>query len=152
MKVILLKSVPKVGKKDDIVTVPDGYAQNALLPKKLAVIATDQAVAALQRTQQNKITEKKIQHELLDKSIASLEELSSAAGKTLVYKTKKNEKGVLFSKVTELDISKALMEQYRISIDPALMKIDSGHIKQLGMYTITVKDGEYKAQFNISVE
>jgi len=146
MKVILLKSVPKVGKKDEIVTVPDGYAQNALLPKKLAIIATDQAIAALQRTQQNKITEKKIQHELLDKSIESL------AGKALAYKTKKNEKGSLFSKVTENDISKALMDQHRISIDPGLMTIREGHIKQIGTYTVEIKDGEYRSEFIISVE
>lgn len=146
MKVILLKSVPKVGKKDEVVTVPDGYAQNALLPKKLAIIATDQAIAKLQQTQQNKITEKKIQHELLDKGIESL------VGKTLLYKTRKNEKGHLFSKVTEQDISKALMDQHRISIDAKLMTIKTGSIKQTGVYTVDVKDGEYKAEFTISVE
>lgn len=146
MKVLLLKNVPKVGKKDEVVTVPDGYAHNALLPKKLAVIATEQAIATVHRTQQNKITEKKIQHELLDKGIASLE------GNTLVYKTKKNEKGSLFSKVTELDISKALFEQHRISIDYRLMTIKEGSIKQVGTYTVDIKDGEYKAEFVVSVE
>ncbi len=146
MKVILLKNIPKVGKKDDVVTVADGYAQNALLAKKLAVIATDQAVAQLQRTQQNKITEKKIQHELLDKAIQNLE------GQTLIYKTKKNEKGSLFSKVTELDISKALMDQHRISIDAKLMTIRGTDIRQVGSYIIDVKDGEYKSEFTVSVE
>ncbi len=146
MKVILLKSVPKLGKKDDVITVPDGYAQNALLPKKLAIIATDQAVAALKRTQENKITEKKIQHELLDKAIESL------AGQTLVYHTKKNEKGSLFSKVTEADISKALLDQHRISIDAKLMTIKEGHIKQIGTYSVAIKDGDYKSEFTVSVE
>lgn len=146
MKVLLLKNVPKVGKKDEVVTVPDGYALNALLPKKLAVIATEQAIAAVRRTQQNKITEKKIQHELLDKGIASLE------GKAFVYKTKKNEKGSLFSKVTELDISKALFDQHRISIDPHLMAIREGHPKQIGTYIVDIKDGEYQSEFTVSVE
>jgi large subunit ribosomal protein L9 len=146
MKVILLKSVPKLGKKDDIITVPDGYAQNALFPKKLAVVATDQAVAALKRTQDNSVTQKKIQHELLDKAIESLE------GKTLVYATRKNEKGSLFSKVTELDISKALMDQHRISIDSKLMTLKDGHIKQTGSYTVDIKDGEYQSEFTVRVE
>ncbi|MDB5188438.1 MAG: ribosomal protein [Candidatus Nomurabacteria bacterium] len=146
MKVILLKSVPKLGKKDEVITVPDGYAQNALLPKKLAIIATDQAVAALKRTQENKITEKKIQHELLDKAIESL------AGQTLVYHTKKNEKGSLFSKVTESDISKTLLDQHRISIDAKLMTIKEGHIKQIGTYTVDITDGDYKSEFIVSVE
>ena len=146
MKVILLKTVPKVGKTSDIVEVSEGYARNALFAKKLAIPATPQAVAALARTQQNKIAEKKIQHELLDKSIESLE------GKTLVYKTKKNEKGSLFSKVTELDISKALLDQHRISIDPKLMTLKDGHIKQTGSYVVQVKDGEYQSEFTVSVE
>ncbi len=145
MKVILLKTVPKVGKKDDIVTVPDGYAHNALFPKKLAIQATDQAIAALQRTQQNKITEKNIQHELLDKAIESLE------GKTLIYTAKKNDKGSLFSKITEQDISKALMSQHRIAIDAKLMTIGVS-IKQVGDYTVTVKDGEYTSSFVVSVQ
>ncbi len=145
MKIILLKNVPKLGKKDDIITVPDGYAQNALFPKKLAIVATDQAIAAVQRTQQNKITEKKIQHELLDKAIESL------TGRTLVYKAKVNEKGSLFSKISEHDISKALLDQHRISIDPSLLTIDGSPIKQIGDYTVTIKEGEYKASFTVSV-
>ncbi len=146
MKVILLKSVPKVGKTNDIVEVSEGYARNALFAKKLAIPATAQAVAALERTQQNKITEKKIQHELLDKSIQSLD------AQTLVYKTKKNEKGSLFSKVTELDISKALLDQHRISIDAKLMTLKDGHIKQTGSYVVQVKDGEYAAEFTVTVQ
>jgi large subunit ribosomal protein L9 len=146
MKVILLKLVPKLGKKDDIVTVPDGYAQNELFPKKLAVVATDQAVANLKRLQQHKIAEKNIQHELLDRAIESLE------GQTLVYAAKKNEKGSLFSKVTELDISKVLMNQHRISIDPKLMTLKDGQIKQVGEYTVEVKDGGYKSEFRVQIQ
>jgi large subunit ribosomal protein L9 len=146
MKVILLKSIPKLGKKDDIVEVSEGYARNALFGKKLAVPATEQAVAAVQRTRQNKITEKKIQHELLDKSIQSLD------GQTLVYIAKANEKGSLFSKISEVDISKVLMDQHRISIDPDLMTIEGAAIKQVGSYTVSVKDGDYKSSFTVQVQ
>jgi large subunit ribosomal protein L9 len=145
MKVILLQSVPKLGKKDDIITVPDGYAQNALFPKKLAIVATEQAIVAVQRKQQNTITEKKIQHELLDHAIESLE------GKSLLYKTKVSQKGSLFSKITPHDISKALFDQHRISIDARLMTIKGSPIKQTGTYAVSVSEGEYQTEFSVIV-
>jgi large subunit ribosomal protein L9 len=145
MKVILLKTVPKVGKTNDIVEVSEGYARNALFAKKLAVPATPQAIAEVQRKAQNKIAEKQVQNDLLERAIESLE------GRTLVYKARANEKGSLFSKVTELDISKVLLDQHRISIDPKLMSLDA-HIKQAGDYKVVVKDGEYKSEFTVSVQ
>ncbi len=145
MKVILLRSVPKVGKTNDIVEVSEGYARNALFAKKLAVPATPQAIAEVQRKAQNKITEKQVQHDLLERAIESLD------GRTLIYKARANEKGSLFSKITETDISKALLEQ-RISIDPKLMTIKDGPVKQTGTYTVTIKDEEYKSEFTVSVE
>jgi large subunit ribosomal protein L9 len=146
MKVILLKSVPKLGKTNDVVEVSEGYANNALFTKKLAVPATAQALAARDRTEQNKITEKKIQHELLDKAIDNLE------GKTLIYTAKANEKGSLFSKVTEQDVAKAMMDQYRLSIDAKLLTIKEGHIKQRGIYTVEVKEGNYISEFTVAVK
>ncbi len=145
MKVILLKSVPKVGKKDDIVTVADGYAQNVLLPKRMAVAATDAAILALKRNQQNRVTEKEIQHTLLDKALGEL------AGKTLIYKAKTNEKGSLFSKIDENDISKILFDQHHVSIDAKLLTIEHGPIKQTGTYTVLVQEGSYKNSFSITL-
>lgn len=146
MKVILLQSVPKVGKKDEIVSVADGYFQNVLLPKKQAIIATDQAVAALKRSQQNKVAQKEVQHHLLDKMIELIQT------KPFIYKAKKNEKGNLFSKVTEHDISNALKREYDIVLDPKLLAIEGVGIKQTGMYIVQVKDGEYIKTFTVTVE
>ncbi len=146
MKVILLKSVPKVGKTNDIVEVSEGYARNALFAKKLAIPATAQAIAEVQRKAQNKIAEKNVQHDLLERAIESLD------GRTLVYKVKANEKGSLFSKVTETDISKALLELQRISIDPSLLKIATGQIKQIGEYEVLITDEGYTSSFIVSVQ
>jgi large subunit ribosomal protein L9 len=145
MKVILLQSVPKVGKKDDIVNVADGYFQNVLSPKRLAVVATDHAIEALKRNQQNTITKKEIQHTLLDKAIDEL------VGKTLTYQVKTNEKGNLFSKIDERDISKVLFDQHRIDIDSKLLTIEGGPIKEVGTYTVIVKEGNYKNEFTLSL-
>ena len=144
MKVILLKSVPKLGKTDDVVDVGDGYARNALFPNKLAVPATASALEALRSRQHNKATQKEIQHNLLDRAIASLE------GKALVYKAKANDKGNLFSKIDVEDISDELLKQYRIAIDAKHMSIDMP-IKHTGTYTVTVADGSYKTSFALEV-
>jgi len=146
MKVILLKSIPKVGKKDDVVEVSTGYAENALFPKKLAIIATDAAVAGVKTRAQHKVAEKEIQHNLLDRAIGMLE------GKALIYKAKVNEKGSLFSKVDSADISAELLKQFRISIDASLMKIDGAPIKQSGTYTVTITEGKYTSQFSVEIK
>ena len=146
MKVILLKTVPKLGKKDDVVEVSTGYAENALFPKKLAIIATDAAVAGVKTRAQHKVAEKDIQHNLLDRAIGQLE------GRALIYKTKTNEKGNLFSKVDASDISAELLNQHRISVDAKLMTIDGTPIKQVGTYTVTVTDGAYKATFLLDIK
>lgn len=145
MKVILLKTVPKLGKTNDIIDVPDGYALNALFPKKLAVVATPAAIAALNQRTQAKITEKEIQHNLLDRAIAAITE----NGTELTYKAKANDKGSLFSRVSPADISKALLAQYRISIDVKHMTIED--IKQTGTYTVKVSDGAYSTSFPLKV-
>ena len=49
MKVVLLKDVKNVGKRDDILTVSDGYARNFLFPQKLAAEATPGALKEIQR-------------------------------------------------------------------------------------------------------
>ncbi|MEA2552062.1 MAG: large subunit ribosomal protein, partial [Fimbriimonadaceae bacterium] len=49
MKVILNKTVPKVGKEGDVVTVADGYARNFLFPRGLAIVAEKKQIGALQR-------------------------------------------------------------------------------------------------------
>ena len=61
MKVILLKDIRKLGKKDDVVEVSDGYARNYLLPKKLAVPADNTNMKEL--NEKNKSKELKAQKE-----------------------------------------------------------------------------------------
>ncbi|HEY0980037.1 MAG TPA: 50S ribosomal protein L9 [Candidatus Paceibacterota bacterium] len=145
MKVILLKNVPKLGKKDDVVEVNQGYAANALFPSKLAMPATDVAIANSKARTQHKVAEKEIQHNLLDRAIGELE------GKALVYKAKANEKGSLFSKVDVADISAELLKQYRIAVDAKLMKLEGAPIKQAGTYVVEVVDGKYKSSFSVDI-
>ena len=145
MKVILLKSVPKLGKANDILEVPDGYAANALFPKKLAIPATETAIIKVKQKEQNKVAQKEIQHNLLDRAIASLE------GKSLVIKAKTNEKGSLFQKIDAKDVAKALLENHRITVDPKVIHIPDGAIKHTGTYLVQFVDGEYKVGLSVEI-
>jgi large subunit ribosomal protein L9 len=143
MKIILLKNVQKVGRADQVLEVPDGYAQNALFPKKLAIPATPAALEALKNKQANHATSLAARREALDTLVQSIG--------LFVYKVKVNDKGSLFSRVTALDISKALAEK-GVSIDQHRMTVPDGAIKHVGTYEVAVKEGEYTGSFKVSVE
>lgn len=133
MKVILLKSIPKLGKKDDIVEVSEGYAANALFPKRFAVVATQAAIDALHTRQNQKVAEKTIQANLLDKFIETLLETP------LEIKAKMNAKGGLFSGIDEKDISKELLAQHNIELDPKMIVVEGGVIRQSGTINVSIK-------------
>jgi large subunit ribosomal protein L9 len=145
MKVILLKNVPKVGKKDDVVEVASGYAQHALFPKKLGIPATPAALEALARHKQNAVAEKQVRHHLLDKAIQELQ------GMHIAMPAKANEQGSLFSKIDTSDIVEYLSTAHRISIDLHLVHLPQGPIKSLGSYTIHVADEGFAADFVIDI-
>ncbi len=143
MKVILLKSVPKVGRKDEIVDVADGFAQHSLLPKKFAIPATSSAVDALKRRLQNTVAEREVQHVLLDKAITELKNT------TIVMKVNANKEGSLFSKIHASDVVKFLANDYHITIDEAHLSVPE--IKKLGSYEIGVRDEGYTNTFTIEL-
>jgi len=143
MKVILLKSVQKVGKKDEIVEVADGYAQHSLFPKKLAIPATPKAVASLQAQLATVVAQKQVRHQLLDKTI---EELN---GMHLAMTVKANEQGNLFSKVHPSDIVNFLFTTHRIGIDEAHLVVPE--MKKVGTYTIGVQDDGYQSRFTMDL-
>lgn len=133
MKVILLKTVPKLGKKDDIVEVSEGYAANALFPKRLAIVATPAAVDALATRKQQKVAEKDIQDNLLERFIETLIE------NPISINVKTNKQGGLFSSIDERGIAKELLAKYNMKIDPKMLEIESGVIKQAGTFVVRVK-------------
>ena len=143
MKVLLLKSVPKVGKKDEVVEVAEGYAQHALFPKKLAIPATTAAVAKRDQRHQHEQVTKEIRHKLLDAAILELNAMQ------LVMKVKANEQGSLFSKIRASDIVAFLSKVHRIAIDEAHIVIPE--IKKLGTYTIGLQDEGYQSRFTIEL-
>jgi large subunit ribosomal protein L9 len=143
MKVILLKSVPKLGKTGDVVEVSDGYAANALFPNKKAILATDKNLEALNRKKQSSEDLKALQHGLLEQAIGAL------PNTTIEIAVRANEKGHLFSKIDENNIVEELLK-HRISISTKNIILKEP-IKELGTYQVTVKEGDYKTDIDISV-
>ena len=95
MKIILLKDIPKIGRKYDVKDVADGYALNLLIPRELAAIASPQAMKRVEQMKEKEGAEKKIQADLL------LKNLETIKGLTLNLKEKANDKGHLFAGVTK---------------------------------------------------
>jgi large subunit ribosomal protein L9 len=132
MKVIFLQSVPRVGKKDEIKEVNDGYAANFLFPRKLAVPATDTAVNKLLQKQKEIVVVKEIQMDLL---IRNLEELK---GKTITIEGKANEKGHLFKAIHKKEIVEALSKMHTAEIGEEYLDLEKP-IKEIGEFDIPIK-------------
>lgn len=132
MKVILLKDVPGQGKRGDMLNVAEGYARNYLLPRGLAVEASQGKINELSaRRQAQALKEKKIEQEARELA-ARLDNLK------VVIKAKMGEGGRLFGSVNNKDISDALAGQHDIAIDKKKLVVKEP-IKQLGVYTVIAK-------------
>lgn len=132
MKVILLTDVPKIGRKGEIKEVSDGFANNMLLRKGLAALATAEAQAKLAKEQKGKTEAKQKALMRAEHDKAELER------RTFTVKVKVGDKGQLFSGVHEKDIAAAIFQKTKIEVDKS--KIDAHHgIKQLGEHIIDIK-------------
>ena len=132
MKVILLQDVKSLGKKGEIVTVSDGYARNALLPKKLGVEANNKNLNDLKL---QKRYEEKVAKEIYDNAV----ELSKVVEEQkVVIKVKCGEGGRLFGTVSTKEIVAAAKTQVNLELDKKKMQL-SDPIRALGTYEIPVK-------------
>ena len=145
MKVILKQNVKGVGRKYEIKEVADGYANNFLIPKKLAEYASPEAVKKAEILMATGLAEIEIREKLTEKQIEMLK------GVNVVLKKKANEKGHLFEKVHTEEISKALKEQANIDIDSEFVVLENP-IKEIGGHSITVQVGKNKGEFKLVVE
>ena len=131
MKVILLADVKKVGKKDQTVEVSDGYANNFLFPRKLAVPLSKKSAEVLENQQEER-------KELAAKMKADAETLAKKLeGITLSFKVKTGREGKLFGAVSLKQVAEELAKQ-GIDIDKRKF-IDKGPLDELGYHHISVE-------------
>lgn len=144
MKVVLLENVKNYGKKGEVVNVSDGYGKNYLLPRKLAVIATPEALKINQKLIENKALQRKT--ELADLQKVK-EQLSSI---TLQFKLKSNN-GKVAGAISSKQICEQLAQKHNIKIDKhKFVKFDP--INELGINNINIKlDVTIMAQLKVEV-
>lgn len=145
MKVILLKDVPKVGKKYDIKNVAEGYALNLLIPKGLAQIATAQSEKNIEVMKQKDMVEKKVQGELLLKNLEVVKTL------VLNIKEKANDKGHLFAGITKERLVEEIIKTARLNLDIDSIKLDKP-IKEVGEHEVMVEVLGKSAKFKVVIE
>lgn len=145
MKVILLKDIAGVGRRFEVKNVAEGYATNFLFPRKLANIATDEAVNRLKLEKLKDEESKKIQDELLERSMDELN------GKKIVIKAKASEAGHLFAGIHKKDISDALKNQVGVEIGEDQFVLPDS-IKSIGVYKIPLNLDNKKREFELEIE
>jgi large subunit ribosomal protein L9 len=131
VKVILTKDVEKLGKSGEMKSVTDGYAQNFLIPKKLAVSAAGGAYRAYQHDIASR--EEKRSREREEAEIAA----TRIASTTLTMGVKVGEGGKLYGSINNQDIADALGRR-GISVDRHKIDLDQP-IKALGTYKVAIK-------------
>ena len=146
MKVILLQDVKGKGKKGQMIEVSDGYARNFMLPRKIAIEATPDAVNTM------KMNDKATQERIAREKAEALEISKTIRGLTVVVKAKGGGAGRLFGSITNQEIADALKAQSGISLDKRKIVI-ADVIKTVGTYTVTCKLGyEITAPLTVKIE
>jgi large subunit ribosomal protein L9 len=131
MEVILREDVEKIGARGAVVKVADGYARNFLLPKRLAVRATDSNKKIVEQEREAYVRREA-------KDVSESEDLAKLlTGVTLTFRHKVGENNHLFGSVTAKDIADAL-EAQKFHVERRKVQLDEP-IRTVGEYEVTVR-------------
>jgi len=146
MKVILLQDVKGKGKKGQMLEVSDGYARNFMLPSKLAIEATADAINTM------RMNDKAAAEKAAKERAEALEVSKQLRNMTVIVKAKGGGAGRLFGSVTNQEIADALAGQSGIKLDKRKIVI-AEPIKSVGTYTVNCKLGyEITAPLSVKIE
>lgn len=131
MKVLLTRDVPNLGRMGDIKEVADGYARNYLIPRGMAVPATEGTIKMVQEQKKAKAEQAARQAQRTSVLAAQIEQL------TLIFQAKAGPSGRLYGSITPADIAKALEQELGIPFDRR--KVLTDPLRDLGEHTVTVR-------------
>ena len=132
MKVILTQDVKGTGKKGQMLEVADGYAQNFLIKRGIAVAASSQAVNEMKSKEAAK------QHKLEVEKQQAMDTAKSLEGKKVKISAKMGANGKLFGSVTSKEIAEAVNAQLKVAVDKKKITLQSD-IKGHGTYNAEIK-------------
>ena len=145
MKVILLQDVKGKGKKGQMIEVSDGYARNFMLPRKVAIEATADAVNTM------RMNDKAAAEKAARERAEAVEISKKLRAMTVVVTAKGGGAGRLFGAVTNAEIAAAL-EKQGVKLDKRKIVLDET-IKNVGTYTVTCKLGyEITAPLSVKIQ
>ena len=148
MEIILLQDVPKLGHKDDLIKVKNGYGRNYLIPKGLALAASGSAKKIhAENLKQKSHKEEKIK-------IEAQEIASKLADVKIVVGAKTSSSGKIFGSVNTIQIAEALKEK-GFDIDRKNITLQDDQIKEVGNYSAIIKlhkEVKVEVKFEIKAE
>ena len=146
VKVILKENIKGVGKKDEIIEVKDGYANNFLFAQNKAVPATEENIKKLQ----NKAEKNKKDHA---KEVKKAEEIKGKINnKEIVLAVKAGENGKVFGSMGSKEIVDEVKKVFGLTIDKKKIDGENSRMKELGVHDVEVKlHSEVKAILKVKL-
>ena len=132
MKIILKENVEKLGHKDDMVTVKNGYARNFLIPKKLAIMATESNKKIVAENLKQRVFK---ENKAMNEALALAEKLKNL---TVTIGAKVGTTGKIFGSINAIQIADAIKKQFNYEIERKRITVDGENIKEVGNYTATI--------------
>ena len=132
MKIVLLENVKKLGKKDEIIEVSDGYARNVLIPKKLGLPATAENLNNVRLKNKNEEKKEENLRGIAEKNKDVIEK------EKFIVSIKAGANGKTFGSITSKEISEAIKNTTNVEVDRKDILLDES-IKNVGNYDIKVK-------------
>ncbi|MDP8959574.1 MAG: 50S ribosomal protein L9 [Actinomycetota bacterium] len=132
MQVVLTQAVPQLGQQGEVVEVADGYARNYLLPKRLAIKASEGAVRQAERVRRSR-------EEAEQRARDQAEGIATAlAGTRVVIAARAGDEGKLFGSVGVADVAEAIRKFTGIEVDRRMIVLEAP-IKEIGLHDVLLR-------------